>query len=366
MKPHVVHIVESLAIGGLERLVYDFVIGRQGGRNSVLCVESVGAFGEDLAAKGYSVESLDWSHGRLTTILAMRRYLLKERPDLLHCHNGTAYFFGSIGSWLAGDIPVVLTKHNPRPFMGALAGRVNRRMLRRSINVGVSKQTTAALDSWLPNGSPPARYIPNGISLAPYQGLPEKLEARRLLGWSTEAFLIGIVARLIPTKGHLFLLDSLARLLKQAPEARVVIVGDGEMRPAVEARIRDLGLESSVMFLGERNDMPLIWAALDVFCLPSETEGMPVTVLEAMAASLPIVASDVGGIPQLIEDGVSGMLFPISNLPRMDELLLDVRNHPDRARGMGRAAQARVERDFSLTRVQNDYEALYAEAMASR
>jgi glycosyltransferase involved in cell wall biosynthesis len=164
----------------------------------------------------------------------------------------------------------------------------------------------------------------------------------------------------------LFLLDSLARILKQAPEARVVIAGDGEIRPAVEAKIRELGLGSSVMFLGERNDMPMILAALDVFCLPSETEGMPVTVLEAMAASLPIIASDVGGIPQLIEDGVSGILFPITNLAKLDELLLEARNNPGRARGMGKVAQARVERDFSLERVLKDYEDLYAEAVTSK
>jgi len=366
MKPHVVHIVESLAVGGLERLVYDFVIGRQGGRTSVVCVESVGALGEDLAARGYSVQSLDWNRGRLATVMGMRRYLSKERPDVLHCHNGTAYFFGSIGSRLGANIPVVLTKHNPRPFSGSFAGPINRWMMRRSFVAGVSRETTAALASWLPAGSRPPRYIPNGISLAPYQNLPERQEARRRLGWPAEAFLIGIVARLIPTKGHLFLLDSLARLRERAPEARVVIAGDGEIRPAVEARIRDLGLESQVMFLGERNDMPVILAALDVFCLPSETEGMPVTVLEAMAASLPIVASDVGGIPQLIEDGASGMLFPISNLARLDELLLEVRRDPARARGMGRMARARVERDFSLERVLKDYEELYAEAITSK
>jgi glycosyltransferase involved in cell wall biosynthesis len=217
---------------------------------------------------------------------------------------------------------------------------------------------------WERPGGKPTLYIANGISLRPYEKPVSREEARARLGWSRDAFMVGIVARVTAIKGHVRLVEVFSRILQQIPTAMLVIVGDGSAREAVERRIDELGLDSSVYFLGERQDVPLILSALNVFCLPSETEGMPITLLEAMAASRPVVVSTVGAIPDVVEDGVSGILVSPFDSAAIERALLAMAGDPERAARMGEAGRQRVSRDFSSETALRNYEALYAQMLA--
>jgi glycosyltransferase involved in cell wall biosynthesis len=220
------------------------------------------------------------------------------------------------------------------------------------------------MKAWMAADGQPIYYIPNGISITPYENLPSRDEARARLGLPARSFVVGIVARVSPAKGHLLLIDVFTRVLRTFPGALLLIVGDGIRLPEVKARIQELGLGESVLVMGERRDVPVILAAMDVFCLPSETEGMPMTVLEAMAAALPVVASDVGGISEIVRDGQTGLLVPPHAARELEAALLRLANDPGRAREIGRAGRVRLLSDFRIDRTLAAYEELYQKAVA--
>jgi glycosyltransferase involved in cell wall biosynthesis len=143
-------------------------------------------------------------------------------------------------------------------------------------------------------------------------------------------------------------------------------VGDGPKLPEVKARIEKLGISRSVLLLGERRDVPTILAALDVFCLPSDMEGMPMTVFEAMAARLPVVVTEVGGMPGMVDDGGTGVLIPPQAVEPLASALINLADHPDRARQMGQAGRQKLLSEFSLHRTLEAYEGCYREAIEGR
>jgi glycosyltransferase involved in cell wall biosynthesis len=363
MKPRVLHVVDSLEIGGMERLVHDLAIARGAETTSVACLVSVGSFGEALRNQGIKVELIGTKGGFIPTVWRMSRHLRRVRADLLHCHSLYSFLNGSTAARLAGNIPAVVTKHGASVPGNGPGSRMNRLLIRHADVVAVSREAMDVVKAWTRN-SRSLCYIPNGLSLRPYENLPSRRSARMRLGLPESSFIIGVVARVTRTKGHRLLLDVFARLQSRMPNALLLIVGDGAELPAVKAHIRKLALENSVQVMGERQDVPAILAALDVFCLPSETEGMPMTVLEAMAAGLPVLASNVGGIPELLEQGRAGLMVPPRAPDELEAALLTLANDPVRARDMGRAGRERLLKEFSLECTLNAYEDLYRQAIA--
>ena len=361
----VVHVVESLRVGGAERLVHDLAIARGADCTSVACLDALGPFGESLLQKGCPVELIGKESGILSTLWRMRRYLERRRPDVVHCHNLPAFLYGALGARLAGDIPVVLTKHGIR-MPGGLKSRLNRFLLQRSDAIAVSPQSRDILQAWIHPKSPPVRYIANGISTEAFNRLPPREEARRQLDLPPSSFVTGIVSRIMPCKNHLELLDVFVGILAKIPDALLLIAGDGAMLPAVRNRIRELNLDRHALLLGERRDIPLILAALDCFCLPSDTEGMPMTILEAMAAGIPIVATTVGGIPECVEDGRTALLVPPHEPERLAAALLSIAADPERAKQLGTAAKRTFLNRFSVAHTIDAYEQCYREAIQRR
>jgi glycosyltransferase involved in cell wall biosynthesis len=357
-KPCVVHLVESLEIGGAEKLVCDFVMGRGADATSVICLEVIGALGESLRAQGFRVDLVGMK-SRWRTIDRLRSLLKRERPDILHCHNFTAHLYGAMAARLVGGIRVLMTKHGALVPHRSPTGLLNRWLARTTQVVAVSPEALQVMKPWERPDGKPILYIANGISLRPYEKPVSREDARDRLGWSRGNFMVGIVARVTAIKGHVRLVEVFSRILKRIPSAMLVIVGDGTAREAVERRIDDLGLEPSVYFLGERQDVPLILSALNVFCLPSETEGMPITLLEAMAASRPVVVSTVGAIPAVVEDRVSGILISPFDSDAIEQALLSLAEDPQRAALMGEAGRRRVARDFSSETALRNYEEVY-------
>ena len=364
--PRVLHVVDSLQTGGIERLVHDLVIARGGERTSVVCVESIGPFGEALQKRGISVVLIGKQDGLPWALWRMWRHVRRVRPDVVHCHNLPAFLCGALAARLAGDIPVVMTKHGALVPGNRIGDRLNRLLIRGADVVAVSQEAAEIMRAWMPQGSRLVRYIPNGISMEPFGNLPPRQAARVQLGLPARSFIVGIVARVTPVKGHMLLIEVFARLLKRFPEALLLIVGDGVRLPAVRVRIRELGIGESVLVMGERHDVPTLLAAMDVFCLPSEMEGMPMTVLEAMAAGLPVVTSNVGGIPEVVEEGRTGLMVASREPAELEAALLALAGDPDRAREMGRAGRERLLEKFSLERTISAYEDLYGEAMDRR
>jgi len=362
----VLHVVDSLQIGGLERFVHDVAVARGPGLTSVACLEFVGAFGDALRKQGFNVELIGTKGGFFPTALRMWRHVRDVRPDIVHCHNLAASLYGSLAARLSGDIPVVVTKHGAFVPGHHLGTRLCRRLLQRGHIVGVSREAEEIMREWIEDVQGSITYLPNGIALGEYDRLPSQIEARRLLNLASDSYIIGIVARVTAIKGHLLLLDAFSRILKAIPNAKLLIVGDGIAFPAVQARVRELNILDSVLTMGERHDIPVILAALDVFCLPSEMEGMPITILEAMAASLPVVATTVGAVPDVVQDGVTGLLIPPKHGEALERALLKLAEEPGLRKAMGEAGRRRLLENFSLEAMTAAYERIYSQAVSKR
>jgi glycosyltransferase involved in cell wall biosynthesis len=342
------------------------VLARGGDCTSVACLSSIGPFGDAVRKRGIRVDLIGKRNGFPGTVWRMSTYLQKIRPDVLHCHNFAGLPHAALAARLTGGIPVVMTKHGTPVPRAGIGGWLNRRLVRQTRVVAVSSEVLAIMKEWVPSGSHPVRMIANGLCTATYENLPSRLEARSQLGLPAGSFIVGIVARLTGLKGHDLLINVFARIVSKMPGAVLLIVGDGGGRPALRSQIQKLGLERQVLLMGARNDVPAILAAMDVFCLPSESEGMPMTVLEAMAAGLPVVASNVGGIPEIVQEGRTGLMVPPGASEELEAALLCLANAPTLAREMGREGRERLVRKFSLKQAIDSYEGLYKQVVCSK
>jgi glycosyltransferase involved in cell wall biosynthesis len=170
---------------------------------------------------------------------------------------------------------------------------------------------------------------------------------------------IGTVGRLVPVKGQQYLLDALPRVLACCPEARLLIVGDGPLGDSLRRRALDLGVARSVHFTGLREDIPELMGAMDLFCLPSLNEGMGRVLVEAMASRLAVVATRVSGVPDVVQEGVTGLLVPPRDAPSLAAAVIALLQDPARARQMGEHGRRRVVPAFGVAAMLNKLEGLY-------
>lgn len=241
----------------------------------------------------------------------------------------------------------------------SLLGRVTARLADRV--VAPSRATAAELRE--DYGVAEVAVIANGVAPPPPAPEPEPAPRDPADG----APVVLYAGRLRTRKAVAVLLAAFARLRVEHPAAVLVVAGDGEQRPALEAQSRRLGIAAAVRFLGAqpRDAMPALYAAADLFCLPSLYEGFPLAILEAMAAGLPVVATAVAGVPEAVEHGVTGLLVPPEDAAALARALAELAADPERARRMGEAGRRRVETDFTIPRIAAAYLALWSGLLAS-
>jgi glycosyltransferase involved in cell wall biosynthesis len=172
---------------------------------------------------------------------------------------------------------------------------------------------------------------------------------------------VGVVGRLSPQKAHHALFEAVARCLPGVPSLRLVVIGDGELGPQLNRSAEQLGIGHRTTFLGTRRDVSLLLPGLDVSCLSSVHEGVPIALMEAMAAGVPIVASDCGAVRDIVEDGEQGYVVPVGDVGRFAGRLRLLAADPDLRARLGKAARARAEREFGIERTARGYEELLTE-----
>jgi glycosyltransferase involved in cell wall biosynthesis len=304
-----------------------------------------------------------------SALVALIMLIRRERPLIVHTHTAKAGTLGRLAAWLAG-VPVVVHTYHGHVFRGyfspaktRLFVAVERWLARRTDRLlSVSPQVRRELLE-LGIGTPErSAVVPLGLDLDPFvaAGAAPAGGVRRALGIEPAAPVVAIVARLVPIKAHEVFFEAAARVSSRRPDARFLVVGDGERRAELEALVARLALGPAVRFLGWRGDLPAIYRDVDVVALTSRNEGSPVSLIEAMAAGRPVVATRAGGVPDLVEDGVSGYLVAPDRPDAVAEALLALLADPGRRDALGAAGRSRVYPAFAADRLVRDIDALYA------
>jgi glycosyltransferase involved in cell wall biosynthesis len=306
----------------------------------------------------------------LTRLVGLMRTF---RPDIVHTHTAKAGTLGRLAArWCR--VPVVVHTYHGHVLQGYFSPPKARLFL--AIERWLGRRTDALLavsdrvrHELLELGiGRPDRFVvlPLGLDLDGLLGAEARRgELRRELGFAADDFLVGIVARLVPIKAHEVFFRAAAILAGRLPRARFVVVGDGERRGELEASARALGLGERVRFVGWRRDLERVYADLDVVVLTSRNEGSPVSLIEAMAAARPVVATRVGGVPDLVEHGVNGVLVEVDDAAAIARAVETLAADPQRGLVMGRAGRKRVYPAFSASRLIDDVDRLYQDLLGA-
>ena len=362
-KIRLMQITHDLAIGGLQRVVVNIcrAIDRDAFDVQVLCLRDLGPFAADVERLGIKVGLLPQT-GRTDyfSFLKVARILRAERTDVIHTHNTQPFVDGTLGALLSGVRTIVHTDHarefpDKRRYM--LAERAMSLFAYRV--VGVSDHTSANLEKYEKIATAKIETIPNGIDGSAFD-IPVDREARRRgLGIPADAMVLGIGVRLSEQKGITYLLQALPEVVARVPRAVLVVAGEGPLEQDLKAEAERLALGSHVKFVGPRLDVPELLKVFDLYVLPSLWEGLPMVLLEAMAAGCPIVATGVGGVPSAIESGVNGLLVPPQNPAMLARAIVLLLNDEAARRRFALAGKQAFAARFSAETMTRRYERLY-------
>jgi glycosyltransferase involved in cell wall biosynthesis len=360
------HVVLSLDVGGLESVVATLAGAqrRAGDRVSVYCLDRDGVLAATLPGAGVPVRVVHRKQRGFdaAAVLRLARMLRADGVQLVHCHNHGALVYGALAARLVRGARVVYTIH------GAITSA--RRSTARFLKLGVVQEVVFVSAHARSVGRAAGlvddahvHTIQNGVDLGACEH-GDGRAVRRAHGIPEDARVCGIVARLTEAKDHANLFAAVAIARESIPSLHCLVVGDGELREALERDVAGRGLSAAIRFTGARENVRDYLAAMDVFVLSSVTEGLAMTLLEAMAAARPIVATRVGGNAEAVKDGVTGVLVPPSDAPALAHAIVAMLENPAAARSMGDAGRERALREFSLDAMRARYQAVYEAALA--
>ena len=295
-------------------------------------------------------------------LVRLTRRLRQQQVDVLHTYLVSANIFGTLAGRLARGPSVITTRRDVGISRNWRLKAVEEWLINPLVDrVTVNSNAVAEAARHERNlGEDKVTFIPNGVDVEALDPARFPREAaRREWGLSADDRAVGAVGHLSPVKGHADLLDAVARARARDPRIRVFLIGDGPLRATLEAHARALGIGEHVVITGVRDDVARLVAMLDVVALPSHSEGMSNALLEAMSLGRPVVATDVGGNSEVVEDGVSGRLVPAATPEALAETLLDLLAEPEAARRLGCEARRQVAERFPLERMVSRHEALY-------
>lgn len=360
--------VYSLGVGGSERLAWQIAGAlNRGGRYRCLlyAVEQGGPMAGMLEAEG--IEYRTFSRARRIDgplIARLARRFRRDCVKVVHTHHVGQLLHAGVAARLAGA-KVVHTEHECYSL-----SRKRILLLLRALSTlvhvvtGVSGPVTEFLRCRV--GIPAAKLgtVSNGVDIARFQtarGLD-----RSVLGCAADDVVIGCIARLEPEKGHLALLKAFSRLRSGHPHVKLLVVGEGGERSRLERTAEALRLDGSIRFLGVREDIPQVMAACDLIALASIREGLPLVVLEAMAAGKPVVATAVGAVSEAVQDGSTGLLVPPDDAASLEIALKGLVTDGERRRMMGERALTRVRSRYSFDRSAEAYRTIYDRVCGGR
>jgi sugar transferase (PEP-CTERM/EpsH1 system associated) len=361
MPVRVMHVMYALQPGGMEFGVVKLVnaLDRTRVRSSIC--STVPALGDmkSLVSSEVPVFELRRRQGNdPKLVLDLYRLMRRERPHVVHTHAWGTLLEGLLAARLA-KVPLVVHGEH-----GTLQLRGHQRWIQRrawsavDTVLAVSTRLAERMSAETGFPLPKIQTIRNGVDLSRF-GRVSRAAAREILGIAPGELVIGTMGRLVPVKDQASLMEAVSLLRQQGLTPTVIVAGEGPLRSDLEAQVRAGGLAAQVRFLGHRTDPETVMGALDVYVLSSVSEGLPNTVLEAMAAGVPVVVTRVGGADELVEHGVTGFLVPPREPDALARALGTLLRDEGSRRNIGMAARVRAESEFALSGMIRRYEELY-------
>jgi sugar transferase (PEP-CTERM/EpsH1 system associated) len=362
----VIHLLYSLGVGGMEMGVQKLLLGLDRARvDSSVCSLTPRDFGPTGWPTDTRVHALSRRAGNdVALVPKLYRLFCRERPDIVHTHAWGTLLEGVVAA-RAARVPILvhgehgtLETRDRNIWIQRLVWRRVDRVL--AVSDALADRMAATIDFPLSR----ITVIRNGVDLERF-GRHSRDAARRALGVTPSAFVVGTVGRLVQVKDQRLLIGAAHTLAQRGVPLQVIIVGDGPLRSELLDQIDRLGVQPHVRLLGSRDDVPELMAAFDVFALPSQSEGLSNTVLEAMASGLPVVATRVGGNPEVVQPGTTGLLVPPGDETELAGAIAALYRDPDLRRRMALAARHRAQSAFSLSGMFERYTELYCTAVES-
>ncbi len=362
-KKHIMFITFSLDVGGIETLILEICrrIDRQKYQPFVCSFYEKGRLAKEFESLDIPVltvpkltESIDW-----TLPFRLAKQFRDLDIDIVHTHNPSVWLYGGIAAKLA-CLPLIHTAHTPSDYAVGRWGMIERVLSWFTDQVtSVSKSVAEFMIEGEGVARKKVQVILNGVKSEDYDVTVDRAEKRRELGLAENDFAYINVARFFPNKDHSTLLKAFAIVVKQMPEAKLLLCGEGTLKEDLMKEAAALGLTNSVKFLGNRRDIPYVHRAIDVFVLSSIKEGLPIVLLEAMASGVPIVTTDVDGNPEAVLHNETGLVVPARNPEALAKAMIELKNDPARRRSMGEKGRTRVKEHFTFEKMVASYYAIY-------
>ena len=371
----VFYLVDSLNVGGTETQAVELALRLPVSEYEVTmgCLRAEGPLLEKLRGSAVNVREFHPSGGLdsaagLYELIKLAGYLRRERFRVVHTHDLWSNLMGVPAARLAG-VPAIVSSRRDLAHFDWYQGK-RRHWLRRIQNLSgvVLANATPIRDALISEdrfAPEKLRVIHNGVDTEKFQRA-QRDRARLFPDVGNEMLVVLVGNMHSDVKGHPWLIAAAPTVVREFPEVRFVFAGDGELRPTFAAQVAQLGLEDRFKFLGRRSDIPEVLASCDLAVLPSRAEGLPNAVLEYMAAGLPTIASRVGGMAELIQDGVTGLLVPAEDANALAGALLQFLRDPEQARQIAKNGQRFAVENFSFERLIREIDELYGELLERR
>jgi glycosyltransferase involved in cell wall biosynthesis len=337
-------------------------------RFTFACLDSLGTFGLQLREEGYAVTLLHRRPGiDFGCARRLANFLGREKVRIVHAHHYSPFFYATAARGLGASPPVLYAEHGPFGARRSRRSRVlyNRLAVRkvdRLVAVGETMREAMASNDGFPADQ--VEVIYNGVDASVFASdRLHRAAVRRALGLAPAEFVVIHVARLDPVKDHLTAIKAMQRVARQRPNVRLLLVGEGSEQERIETEIASRGLAPSVRLLGMRDDVANLLQAADLFLLTSINETISVAAIEAMCAGLPVVATRVGGMPEVVIDGETGLLRSSGDCESLAAAILHLMEYPALAFEMGRRGRRRAEELFSERQMSFRYQNCYQEML---
>jgi glycosyltransferase involved in cell wall biosynthesis len=361
----VLHLSSSSGPGGAEAVVASLASGLDpASYRSVVCLFRDGWLRDRCERLGLETHVVPM-RGMLD-LGWLRRFtrLLRDRGvDVIHAHEFGANTYGALAGRLAG-VPAVATVHGRSYYADCRRRRLAYRVVSRAAAmVAVSEDVKRFVVETTGVAAARVRVVLNGVAAAAPVSEEVRASLRADLGLRDGERVVTVVGSLYPVKGHRHLLQAVPQVLESSPSTVVLIAGRGSCERELREQAKRLGIEAQVRFLGLRGDVPVLLATSDVFVLPSLSEGLSIAILEAMAAGRPVVTTRVGGNPELVLHGQTGILVPPADAPALASAVIALLTNPAAARRLGENGQRHVTERFGIEAMVRQYEAIYNAAL---